>query len=84
MAAPEFRERGMSESIYVAGRGIRLRAMGVREVVERMARPTELAAEFEVTYRSMSPHVAMLASLRDAGPNRKERRAAEAKARRRA
>lgn len=60
--------------------------MGVREVVERMTRATELAAKFEVTFREMSPFVASLAfsGPDDAGPNRKERRAAEARARRRA
>lgn len=74
----------MSEGIYVAGRRISLRGMGVREVVERMAWATELANEFEATYLSISPHVAMLALLREPGPNRKQRRATEAKARRRA
>ncbi|KQP13488.1 MULTISPECIES: hypothetical protein [unclassified Methylobacterium] len=76
----------MSESIHIAGRRIPLRRMGVREVVERMARSTELAAEFDVTCREMSPFVASLAFRRpdDAGPNRKTRRASEAKARRRA
>ncbi|TXM65382.1 hypothetical protein FV226_25115 [Methylobacterium sp. WL12] len=74
----------MSESIDVSGRRIPLRRMALPEVVQRMARGIELTTEVEVTYRSMSPLVLMLAGLQEAGPNRKARRAAEAKARRRA
>lgn len=59
-----------------------LRCMGVREIVERMEWASELAAEFEATYEEVNPQVRMLASLHETGPNRKERRAAVAKARR--
>ncbi|TXN47340.1 elongation factor P maturation arginine rhamnosyltransferase EarP [Methylobacterium sp. WL7] len=72
------------EIVTVGGIGIPLRRMGLPEVVQRMARAIELTTEVEVTYRRMSPLVSMLAGLREAGPNRKARRAAEAKARRQA
>ncbi|MCJ2124897.1 hypothetical protein FV226_07570 [Methylobacterium sp. WL12] len=72
------------EIVTVGGIGISVRRKGVREMAKRIEQTTELTTEVEVTYRSVSPFVSMLASLREAGPNRKARRAAEAKARRRA
>lgn len=73
--------RSIGPVLRVGRRRIPLRCMGVREVIERIERTTELA-EFRATYEEVSPQVQTLASLHETGPNRKERRAAEAKARR--
>ncbi|TXN07499.1 hypothetical protein FV222_02215 [Methylobacterium sp. WL103] len=70
--------------VMVGGIGIPLRRKGVREIAMCIEQTTELTTKFEVTFREMSPFVSTLAYRRETGPNRKERRAAAAEARRRA
>ncbi|MCJ2007017.1 hypothetical protein MKK60_07980 [Methylobacterium sp. J-092] len=70
--------------VMVGGIGIPLRRKGVREMAMCTEQTTELTTKFEVTFRELSPFVSTLAYRRETGPNRKERRAAAADARRRA
>jgi len=69
-------------TVAVGGIGIPMRRMGVREMARRIEQTTELRTKLEVTLREMSPLVSTPASPREPGPNRKERRAAAAQARR--